>query len=122
MRRSNNARWIGGVIVIIGVITLFIGMAMPATTTQTSETCINDPTSIGQDCINSSVTMPNPLKGYVSVIGVLALIGGIGILLISNTGGQNKGSAKSDETTKGDFAKKLQNRKEDQNKNKDNSQ
>jgi hypothetical protein len=113
MSGSKSIKSIGGTITIIGVVVLLIGFAMPATSTQTSETCINDPTGFGQNCVSSSVTLPNPLKGPVTGIGFFTLLGGISIILIGGREDQDQNTRrKSQSTVNGDFAEKLQEKQE----------
>jgi hypothetical protein len=76
----------GGGLAIFGLIVLLIGFGMPATTTFTSETCVDDPTGVGQDCFGGSVTSPNPMRGPVLGVGFLALIGGVAIYSLGGMG------------------------------------
>lgn len=115
MSETKSVKSIGGAITVIGVVVLLIGFAMPATSTQTSETCINDPTGFGQDCVSSSVTLPNPLKGPVIGIGFLALLGGISIVLIGGREDQDHSTKRASQATAdGDFAQKLQEKQENE--------
>lgn len=114
MSDSRSLKTIGGFVALVGVVVLLIGTAMPATSTHTSETCVDDPTGFGQECVGGSVTTPNPLKGPMIGVGFLALIGGIGIFLMSGEESSNQQVGHQSETAvKGSFAEKLQERKGD---------
>lgn len=113
MGETKSIRSLGGAIAVIGVVVLLIGFAMPATSTQTSETCINDPTGFGQDCVSSSVTLPNPLKGPVTGIGFLSILGGISIIFLAGRENQQQNTNHTSQTTsESHFAEKLREKKE----------
>lgn len=115
MSETSSVKAIGGTVAVIGILALFIGLAMPATSTHTSETCIDDPTGFGQDCVSGSVTTPNPLKGSVTGIGFLALLGGIGIILMGGRGGQPQDASRIHHpTSDGGFAEKIRERQENE--------
>lgn len=105
---STNLKAIGGFVALVGIIALLVGVAMPATTTHTSTTCIDDPTGFGQECTSGSVTTPNPLRGPMIGVGFLALIGGIGIALMSGSESLNQQTRQTSESeANGGFADKL---------------
>lgn len=64
-------------LITIGVFILLIGFAMPATTTQTSTTCIDDPFGYGQDCIQSTYETPNSGRFGIIGLGIMTFIVGI---------------------------------------------
>jgi hypothetical protein len=72
--------YIGGGIVVIGLLMLLLGFAMPATTTQTSRTCYDDPLSYGQSCATTTYESPNTGKYSAVGMGVLLSILGGGII------------------------------------------
>jgi len=113
MSESTDLKTIGGFVAAIGLIALVVGVAMPATSTHTSEVCVNDPYSFGEDCASGSVTTPNPLRGPMIGAGVLALLGGIGITLMSaNEPAQQQPREPSDSTAGGGFADKIRERQD----------
>lgn len=115
MSETSSVKAIGGTVAVIGILALLIGLAMPATSTHTSETCIDDPTGFGQDCVSGSVTAPNPLKGSVTGIGFLALLGGIGIILVGGREGQPQDASRAPRpTADGGFAEKIRERQENE--------
>lgn len=115
MSETRSIKAIGSTIAVIGFVVLLIGLAMPATSTHTSETCVDGPTGFGQECVSGSVTTPNPFKGPLMGIGFLALLGGGGIILLSTT--DQGSSAPSGRTAQGgDFADKLTERQSDSEK------
>lgn len=115
MSETRSVRTIGGTIAVIGVLALIIGLAMPATSTHSSETCIDDPTGFGQDCVSGSITTPNPLKGSVTGIGFLALFGGIGIILVEGRESRDRDTGPTHrQTADGGFAEKLRERQENE--------
>lgn len=103
----NEINAIGVGIAVIGIVVLLIGLAMPATSTHTSQTCIDDPRGFGQDCVSGAVETPNPLKGPVTIVGFLALIGGIGLSLADGDDARPGGHERSGDAGTGDFANKL---------------
>lgn len=108
MNETNEINAIGVGIAVIGIVVLLIGLAMPATSTHTSQTCIDDPRGFGQDCVSGAVETPNPLKGPVTIVGFLALIGGIGLSLAGGDDARRPGGReRSGDAGTGDFANKL---------------
>lgn len=77
--------YIGGGIVVIGLLILLLGFAMPATTTQTSRTCYDDPLSYGQSCATTTYESPNTGKYSAVGMGVLLSILGGGIIYSDST-------------------------------------
>jgi len=117
MSDSQNLNTISGFLALVGIVSILVGGAMPATSTHTSEACVDDPTGFGQDCVRGSISTPNPLRGPMIGVGFLALIGGIGILLMSRSETSNQQVVPSSETVENDsFADKLRER---QSKNKE---
>lgn len=115
MSDSQSLKTIGGIVAVVGILALLVGVAMPATSTHTSETCVDDPTGFGQECVSGSVSTPNPLRGPMMGIGFFALIGGIGIILFGGSDGQQQNVNPSSQTTSdGDFAEKIRERQEQQ--------
>lgn len=109
MSETGSVKAIGISITALGIIVLLIGFAMPATTTQTSETCVDDPMGYGQNCVSGAVETPNPLKGPVTVLGFFALVGGIGVTLMNGNNDQHKQRARqSRNSIDGSFEKELQ--------------
>lgn len=116
MSDSTNLKAIGGFIALVGVIALLVGVAMPATSTHTSEACVDDPTGFGQECASGSITTPNPLRGPMIGVGFLALIGGIGIALMSGSESSNQQVRRTSESgANGGFADKLRERQGESN-------
>ncbi len=109
MGESQAVRTIGGVIIIIGIAILLIGSAIPATSTHTSETCVDSPMGYGQDCFRGSVTTANPMKGIMIGTGIFTIIGGVGVALLSGNESsiqqENKYTQNQDEDS---FADKIQ--------------
>lgn len=95
---------------------------MPATTTHTSEACVDDPTGFGQECVSGSISTPNPLRGPMIGVGFLAVIGGVVIFLMGGSETSNQQVSRSSETVaKGGFADKLRERQsESKNQSEDN--
>lgn len=112
MSETQDLRTIGGTIAIIGVVALLIGLAVPATSTHTSETCVDDPTGFGQECMSGSVTTPNPLRGPIMGVGFLAILGGI-FLMSGNSSSSQEVSRTSQGVTDGGFADKLREHQDD---------
>lgn len=112
MSETSSVKAIGVTIAVVGILALLIGLSMPATSTHTSETCTDDPTGFGQECVSGSVTTPNPLKGPVTGIGFLALLGGIGIVLIGGDDQHQEASRTPQRTANGGFAEELRERQE----------
>lgn len=50
----NATRTLGGLVLVFGLLLLLVGIAMPSTTTTTSQTCYNDPMGYGQECVEST--------------------------------------------------------------------
>lgn len=108
MSDSQNLGAIGGFIALVGIVVLLAGVAMPTTSTHTSEACIDDPTGFGQECVSGSVTTPNPLRRPMIGIGFVSLIGGIGISLMSGSEASNQQIERASESVaNGSFADKL---------------
>lgn len=106
MSETQGLRMLGLIILLIGVVGLLVGIAMPTTSTHTSKTCVDSFTGYGKDCVTGSITTANPMKGPVIGTGVLGILGGIGILAM----GSDSSSAQEREnrkTTNGGFADKL---------------
>ncbi|MGB9987242.1 hypothetical protein [Salarchaeum japonicum] len=107
MTDTQGVTALGGMVLLIGIIGLLIGIAMPATSTHTSETCVDSFTGYGQDCVTGSVTTANPMKGPAIGVGVLGIIGGIGIFAIGRDSSSPPANRESQESTTGGFADKL---------------
>lgn len=114
MRDDQSLTAVGGLVAAIGIAVLLVGIAMPATSTHTSETCVDDPLGYGQDCVRGSVTTPNPMKGPAVGIGLLATLGGIGIYATGrgDSTGQHRGG-QSAETAEDGFAAQLRDHQSD---------
>lgn len=111
MSDSQSLKTIGGIIVLVGIVAILIGAAMPVTSTYTSETCFDDPTGFGQECVSGSVSTANPLRGPMIGVGFLALIGGVVIFLMSGNETSNQQVTSSLETVANEgFADKLRER------------
>jgi hypothetical protein len=68
----------GGLILVFGIIILIAGIAMPATTTQTSTSCYDNPVGFGQECVETTYEAPNTGRGWLIGTGALvSVIGGI---------------------------------------------
>lgn len=111
MSEARNLRAIGGVLVLVGVVVLLAGLAMSATSTQTGQTCVDDPSGFGQECVRGSVTTPNPLRGPTIGAGLLAVFGGVAVVLLGRGDDDPNGeTATTGETGDGSFADKLRER------------
>jgi hypothetical protein len=106
-------------VLLIGIVGLLIGLAMPATSTHTSETCVDSFTGYGQDCVTGSVTTANPMKGPAIGVGVFGIIGGIGILAIGRDSLSPPTNRESQQNTTGGFADKLREHQTQSNKETD---
>lgn len=83
---------VGGALVLVGILTLVIGFSMSPTQTITSETCYDDPMGFtGQECVEGEVTTPNPARGWATGGGVVVIIGGIILYLVSGNGSVETG-------------------------------
>lgn len=109
MRDEHNISAFAAVLIGIGILVLLVGLAMSATTTQTSETCYSDPSGYGQECISGSVTMPNPLRGPTIGVGILSILGGIGVYFVGKgeTALQESNEG-TEEKVKGGLSEKIQ--------------
>ncbi|TKX51642.1 hypothetical protein EXE49_01785 [Halorubrum sp. ASP121] len=112
---------LAGMVLLIGIVGLLIGLAMPATSTHTSETCVDSFTGYGQDCVTGSVTTANPMKGPAIGVGVLGIIGGIGILAIGRDSSSPPANREPQQNTTGGFADKLREHQNQSNKPVDSS-
>lgn len=113
MSETSGIRTIGGILVVIGALVLVFGLAMSATSTFTSETCVDSPTGFGQECMSGSVTTANPLKGTVTGTGLLVLLGGIGVIMVGGGDSHHENSSKSGATIDGSLAERVRERGED---------
>ncbi|GGK82813.1 hypothetical protein GCM10009067_38800 [Haloarcula sebkhae] len=117
MSDSQKVIAIGALISIVGIVTLLTGITMPATSTHTSEACIDDPTSFGQDCYTSSVKTTNPIRGPTIGIGILSIIGGVGIIAMRNSSTQaSQQKGEYDGEVEGSFTNKLRERQKEPNR------
>lgn len=107
MDEAQNLSALGGMVLLIGIVGLLIGLGMSATTTHTSKTCVNSFTGYGQDCVTGSVTTANPMKVPTIGVGILAILGGIGILIVGRDSSSEQISRDSQDTTSDGFANKL---------------
>lgn len=88
---------------------------MSATTTQTSETCYNDPSGYGQECVSGSVTMPNPLRGPTIGVGLLAIFGGIGVYIVGKgETGVQESNVDTEEKVEGGLSEKIREQQDSQ--------
>lgn len=85
-------KYFGLVIAAFGVLLLLGGLAMPATQTQTSTTCIDSQYTPANGCIQTNYTTPNFGKGIFITLGLaLTVAGGVvtksgsGLSLTNNT-------------------------------------
>lgn len=100
---------IGGVLLAIGVLILLIGIATPATTTQTSTTCYNEPLGYGQECIETTYEAPNASRGGLIGMGIFVSIIGIVISRSSSTDtSRNESSSRSKAPTLAEEIEKRQ--------------
>lgn len=79
-----------------GILFLLIGIAIPATTTQTSTTCVDDPFGYGQNCAQTSYESPNLSKFPLIGVGIMMTLIGVvsfGSDSISNTSTDEYGSS-----------------------------
>lgn len=60
----------------IGVLILLAGIAMPATQTQTSTTCVESQYEPASGCIQTNYTTPNYGRGIFIALGLALTIGG----------------------------------------------
>lgn len=116
----STKRTLGGILLAIGLLLLLVGIAMPSTTTTTSQTCYDDPMGYGQECIESTYETstnkyPTLFFGFVmSVVG--------GALVRSDPGNASPGGhareqppdrqSNSDWTSKRGFAKQVEEAKQ----------
>lgn len=107
MGESDNLGSLGSLILIIGILGLLIGITMPATSTYTSETCVDSYTGSGQDCVSSSVTTANPLKSSVVGAGLLAIVGAVVIFFMGSESSPKNPQNEPQRGTNGGFAEKL---------------
>lgn len=80
-------------VVGLGVLVLLIGLSMPATTTQTSTTCVDSTYDIGDGCVDTNYQAPNPSRGPTIGFGLLLVLIGGALSLRSSSTGTNKGVA-----------------------------
>lgn len=66
----------GLLIASIGVLVLLAGIAMPATQTQTSTTCVESQYEPAGGCVQTNYTTPNYGRGVFIVLGLALTIGG----------------------------------------------
>ena len=119
MSETQGLTALGGVVLLIGIVGLLIALAMPATSTYTSEACVDSFTGYGQDCVTGSVTTANPMKGPAIGVGVLGIIGGIGILAIGRDSSSPPTNREFQQSTTGGFADKLREHQTQSNKETD---
>lgn len=98
---------LGGIVLVIGIIGLLIGLAMPETSTHTSETCVDSFTGYGQNCVTGSVTTANPLRAPAIGVGMLGIFSGIGILIIGRNSSLIETNQEIQNNEQGEFAEKL---------------
>lgn len=91
---------IGGTILIVGVLIMLLGFAVPATTTQTARTCYDDPFSYGQSCSQTTYESPNTGKVGLIFFGVLAAISG-GFYAVSGRDLSGDSDASTNSDTRG---------------------
>ena len=60
-----------------GILFLLIGIAIPATTTQTSTTCVDDIFGYGQNCAQTSYESPNLSKFPLIGVGIIMTLVGV---------------------------------------------
>lgn len=108
MSEETSLRSVGLLVAVVGLLVLSAGLAMPATKTTTSTTCVNDPTGFGQDCFRGSVETPNPLRGPTVGLGLLALLGGGALAALGGSGSGRSPDPDADSAAvEGGFAEKL---------------
>lgn len=67
---------IGLVIGGFGLLLLFGGLAMPATQTHTSTTCVDTQYQVGNECVQTNYSTPNFGRGVFIALGLALSIGG----------------------------------------------
>ena len=68
---------IGLVIGGFGLLLLFGGLAMPATQTHTSTTCVDTQYQVGNGCVQTNYSTPNFGRGVFIALGLALSIGGV---------------------------------------------
>lgn len=72
----NGTKLLGGVVLVVGLLVLLGGLAMPSTTTTTSTSCYDNPMGYGQDCVESTYETPNSSKGPTILFGLIGTVAG----------------------------------------------
>lgn len=86
----------------LGVLFLLIGIAIPATTTHTSTTCVDDPFSYGQNCAQTTYESPNLSKFPLIGIGIMMTLVGVVSFVSDSTSANSTHKDGSSEWTSSD--------------------
>lgn len=66
------------VIVVVGVLFLLGGLAMPSQQTQSATSCVDSNYDAADGCVETTYTVPNYGKSLSIVLGLIMVVGGIG--------------------------------------------
>lgn len=69
-------RTLGGLVLAVGLLMVLVGIAMPSTTTTTSQTCYDNPMGYGQECFESTYETSTNKYPILFFGFVLSIVGG----------------------------------------------